>query len=141
MGSVDPIDHPVIFFDGVCNLCNTSVQFIIKLDKKALFRFSSLQSEYAQSVLPLTLSDTGNLQSLVLKSQGKFLTKSSAVLGIVKHLSSPWSLMYVFILIPKFIRDGLYILIAKNRYKWFGRRDECMIPSEDLNSRFIESLD
>ncbi|MEM7297406.1 MAG: DCC1-like thiol-disulfide oxidoreductase family protein [Bacteroidota bacterium] len=141
MGAVDPLDHQVIFFDGVCNLCNASVLFIIKRDKKAYFRFSSLQSNYAQSVLPPDLIDENNLQSLVLQENGKTLTRSSAALRIAWYLPRFWSLLYIFIIIPKFMRDAVYDLIAKNRYKWFGKREECMIPSEELNSRFIESLD
>ncbi|WP_421764756.1 thiol-disulfide oxidoreductase DCC family protein [Ekhidna sp.] len=138
MGADHSIEKPVIFFDGVCNLCNTSIQFIIKRDKKNRFLFSSLQSDYAKESLPNTLTEDQDLQSIILKKGNAITTKSSAVLIIAKSLSGGWPILYAFTIIPKFIRDWFYDIIARNRYKWFGKKDHCMIPSPELKSRFID---
>ncbi len=138
MGSNHPIDKPIIFFDGVCNLCNSSIQFVIKRDVRENFVFSSLQSRNAQKYLPNDLSSEENLKSIVLKAGDKTFVKSSAVLTIARELPGLWPLLYVFILIPRFIRDWVYDIIAKNRYKWFGKKDQCMIPSPELKRRFID---
>ncbi|MBC6400026.1 MAG: thiol-disulfide oxidoreductase DCC family protein [Ekhidna sp.] len=137
MGTTDPIEKPIIFFDGVCNLCNASVQFIIKRDKQGKFLFSSLQSTEAQRSLPSELVEFNNYQSLVLKKGEDIKTKSSAALTISRHLSGLWPALYFFMIIPKFLRDFIYDIIASNRYKWFGRKDECMIPSPEFKTRFI----
>lgn len=138
MGSNHPIDKPIIFFDGVCNLCNSSIQFIIKRDVRENFVFSSLQSRNAQKYLSDDLSSEKNLKSIVLKAGDKTLVKSGAVLTIARNLPGLWPLLYVFILVPRFIRDWVYDVIAKNRYKWFGKKDQCMIPSPELKRRFID---
>ncbi|MEO9484088.1 MAG: DCC1-like thiol-disulfide oxidoreductase family protein [Ekhidna sp.] len=138
MGSNHPIAKPVILFDGVCNLCNTSVQFVIDRDKKDQFLFASLQSSYAKEVLPESLSDSDALQSIVLISKDKIITKSSAALTVAKSLSGLWPMMYLFMIVPRFVRDWIYDIVAKNRYKWFGKKDICMIPSPELKSRFID---
>ncbi|MEP0987769.1 DCC1-like thiol-disulfide oxidoreductase family protein [Ekhidna sp.] len=138
MGADHSIEKPVIFFDGVCNLCNASIQFIIKRDKQNRFLFSSLQSDYAKLNLPPSFTEDQNLQSIILKKGNKVAKKSSAVLTIAKALSGVWPILYVFIIIPKFIRDWFYDIIARNRYKWFGKKDHCMIPSPELKSRFID---
>lgn len=138
MGSNHSIVKPVVLFDGVCNLCNSSVSFIIKRDKKNKFLFASLQSEYAKKHLDDELSNGDNLQSLVLKDGNKTLIKSSAVLTIAKGLSGLWPLAYGFMIIPGFIRNAVYDLIAKNRYRWFGKRNQCMIPSPELKSKFLD---
>lgn len=138
MGSDHSIEKTVVFFDGVCNLCNSSVQFIIKRDRKNKLFFASLQSDYAIKNLPSTLSDNDALKSIILKEGSKIKTKSSAVLTISKTLSGFWPFLYIFMIIPKFIRDGIYDFIARNRYKWFGKKDHCMIPSPELKGRFID---
>ena len=138
MDTATEVKNPVIFFDGVCNLCNTSVQFIIKRDKADQFRFASLQSEYAQEVLPNDLTVPEALQSIILRHNGKIMKKSTAALTIAKKLSGGWPLLYAFIIIPKFIRDFIYDLIAKNRYRMFGKKNECMIPTPELKHRFVE---
>ncbi|MEQ9009057.1 MAG: DCC1-like thiol-disulfide oxidoreductase family protein [Ekhidna sp.] len=130
--------QPIILFDGVCNLCNSSVQFIIERDKKELFLFASLQSRYAKENLPDEFSDETALQSIILKEGDEIKSKSSAVLTITKSLSGLWPLFYVLIVIPKFVRDWVYDIIAKNRYQWFGKKDQCMIPSPELKNRFID---
>ncbi|SFS31434.1 thiol-disulfide oxidoreductase DCC family protein [Lutibacter maritimus] len=129
----------IIFFDGVCNLCNSSVNFIIKHDKKKQFLFASLQSDAAKEILLQYNSKKINLDSIVLLDNGKLYEKSTAALRISKHLNNGLFLLYIFIIIPTFIRDYLYNYIAKNRYKWYGKKDSCMIPTIDLKSRFLES--
>ncbi|MEQ8903927.1 DCC1-like thiol-disulfide oxidoreductase family protein [Ekhidna sp.] len=138
MGTDHSIKQPIILFDGVCNLCNSSVQFIIERDKKELFLFASLQSRYAKENLPDEFSDETALQSIILKEGDEIKSKSSAVLTITKSLSGLWPLFYVLIVIPKFVRDWVYDIIAKNRYQWFGKKDQCMIPSPELKNRFID---
>ncbi len=128
----------VIFFDGLCNLCNSSIQFIIKRDKKEKFSFASLQSKYAKENLPYELIDAGNLQSIVYKKGEDIQVKSAAALTISKELSGLWPMLYIFIIIPMSVRDFVYDVIAKNRYKWFGKKDQCMIPSKELKSRFLD---
>jgi predicted DCC family thiol-disulfide oxidoreductase YuxK len=113
------------------------VQFIIKRDPKRKFRFASLQSATAQQLTKdLALSGT-HLYSIILIKNGRVYDRSSAILEIAKELSGLWSVMYVFRIIPRFFRDALYDWIAKNRYRFFGKKDECMIPTPDLKSRFI----
>lgn len=128
----------IIFFDGLCNLCNSSIQFIIKRDKKGKFSFASLQSKYAKENLPYELIDAGNLQSIVYKKGEDIQVKSAAALTISKELSGLWPMLYIFIIIPMSVRDFVYDVIAKNRYKWFGKKDQCMIPSKELKSRFLD---
>lgn len=127
----------IILFDGVCNLCNGAVTFIIKRDKNNLFKFATLQSEIAEELLIAKLSDKELLDSIVLIENGKQYTKSSAALRIAKNLSGAYPLLYIFMVIPKFLRDWVYSIIAKNRYKWFGKRDACMIPTPELKKKFL----
>lgn len=137
MGDNNQVENPVIFFDGVCNLCNASVMFIIKRDRYKHFKFSSLQSDFAAKTLPESLTKRASLQSLVLLDN-KILVKSTAALTIAKKLSGLWPVFYVFVVIPPFIRHSVYDLIAKNRYRWFGKKDQCMIPTPELKERFID---
>lgn len=128
----------VILFDGICNLCNNSVQFIIKRDKKHHFLFSSLQSDAAQAILLQFQLNNSELKSIILVEDGHEYQKSTAILKIVRKLSGLWKLTYVFILIPKFIRDFIYDKIAKNRYRWFGKKEICMVPTKELKMLFLE---
>ena len=128
----------VIFFDGICNLCNVSVQFAIERDKKNLFKFTALQGEYAKAVLPKFNVDLNQLNSIILLEDGQLYTKSTAALKIAKKLNGLWPTLYVFILVPKFIRDWFYDIIAKNRYKWWGRQESCWLPTPELKQRFID---
>lgn len=127
----------IILFDGVCNLCNGAVTFIIKRDRKNLFKFATLQSEIAEELLIAKLPDKELLDSIVLIENGKQYTKSSAALRIAKNLSGAYPLLYIFMVIPKFLRDWVYSIIAKNRYKWFGKKDACMIPTPELKKKFL----
>ena len=127
----------VVFFDGVCNLCNQSVQFLIRQDKNNALMFASLQSDYAASVLTPYPIDHSSMKSFILLDDNKVYTKSSAALKVTSYLGKKWTLMQVFWVIPKFARDTVYDIVAKNRYKWFGKKDACMIPSSDLKVKFL----
>lgn len=131
------MNHPVILFDGVCNLCNGFVQFIIDKDKSGKFKFASLQSDYSKSKLEATNINNGELSTIVFISEDRIYIKSTAALKIAKELGGLWLLLYPLILIPKFIRDGIYNFVAGNRYKWFGKQESCMLPTPDLKSRFL----
>lgn len=134
---IDINNSKIILFDGVCNLCNQAVQFIIKRDKKAQFIFGSLQSDAGQELLLHFQLKNNNFNSIIFIENGIVLDKSTAILKIYKQLSGAWPLTYGFIIIPKFIRDFIYTWISNNRYKWFGKRDQCMLPTEALKARFI----
>lgn len=131
-------DHPIILFDGICNLCNAAVQFVIKHDKKKQFMFASLQSKAGQSIL----SDYGlgltGFKSFILVENKTVYTRSSAALRLSRKLDGILPGFYAFMIIPKFIRDGLYNLVARNRYSWFGKKESCMIPSQELKARFLD---
>ena len=120
----------------MCNLCNGSVNTIICLDRKRKFRFASLQSDVATELLGAKM-DPGGMDSFIYLRKGELLMRSTAALNVLRDLGLPWSLFYGFILLPCLIRDGVYNFIAKNRYTLFGKRDACMIPTEDLRSRFL----
>lgn len=130
--------RPVVLFDGVCNLCSSSVQFIIKHDKKRLFRFASLQSGFGQKVIEQFGLPADELNSFILLKDNKIYTKSTGALMILRKLNGSLPLAYGFIVVPKFIRDAIYTYIAKHRYKWFGKKDACWIPTPELKGLFIE---
>jgi len=129
---------PVIFFDGVCNLCNKSIDFILKRDSSKNFRFASLQSEAAKSLLKNKSIDLQSIRTIILLKDGKTFYRSDAILEIVRQLSAPWPLLYVFKIVPRFIRDGMYNLVSKHRYNWFGKQDTCRVPSKEERARFLE---
>lgn len=131
------VEH-IILFDGVCNLCNTSVQFVLKRDTKATFKFASLQSNAGQKLLADFKLPLDEFNSFIYIDDGKLYTRSSAALRVAKELNFPWKLMFGFIVVPPFIRNFVYDIIAKNRYKWFGKRESCMIPTAELKQRFLE---
>ena len=140
MGKADKIvEKDILLFDGACNLCNSSVNFIIDHDPKGRFKFAALQSEFGQKKLQELGFDQEEFDSLVLLSGDKVYKKSSAALRIAKKLSGLYPLLYVFIIIPPFIRHGVYDIIAKNRYKWWGKRDSCRMPTPELKARFVEA--
>ncbi len=128
----------VIFFDGVCNLCEGSVQFVIKIDKQAIFRFASLQSAYAEEKLATFGKSNQDLDSFILFDEDKILNKSSAVLQVLRLIGGWWYLTQVFWIIPKVLRDAIYSWIAKHRYTWFGKKESCMMPTPELKSRFLD---
>ncbi|WP_228851496.1 thiol-disulfide oxidoreductase DCC family protein [Aegicerativicinus sediminis] len=135
----EPNNTYVIYFDGVCNLCNNSIQYVIRNDSKNLFQFASLQSEYAKMALGSKMIDLGNLESIILETpDGKIYKRSSAALRIASKLKFPINLFAIFIVVPKAIRDAVYNYIGKNRYKWFGKQEKCMIPTPDLKEKFLD---
>lgn len=129
----------ILLFDGVCNLCNGAVNFIIDNDPKGHFQFAALQSDFGQQKLAALGFDQAVFDSLVLLQEDEVFTKSSAALRIAKQLKFPYPLLYVFIILPPFLRDAVYNLIARNRYKWWGKRDSCRMPTPELQSRFVEA--
>ena len=129
--------HSIILFDGVCNLCNTAVQFVISHDTSNHFLFASFQSEEGKKILAKNNLPANEMGSFILVENGKVYDRSTAVLKVLRKLKGLWRLMYSFIIVPKFIRDGLYQVISKNRYQWFGKKNECMIPTPDLKAKFL----
>jgi predicted DCC family thiol-disulfide oxidoreductase YuxK len=127
-----------VFFDGVCNLCNRGVNFLISKDKKEVLKFASLQSEYAQNIIPKELLNRENLDTIIVHTDGKFYDRSNAVLKLCKILGGGYYVFLVGYLIPRFIRDGLYRFIANNRYHWFGKQSQCRVPCPELKERFLE---
>lgn len=129
--------QPTILFDGVCNFCEGAVNFVIKRDKQSRIKFAPLQSDRGQQLLKQFNLPTHNFNSFLFVKDGKVYTQSTAALKVCKYLSALWPLLYAFIIVPKFIRDGIYNWIAKNRYKWFGKKDQCMIPTPEIRERFL----
>ena len=128
----------ILLFDGVCNYCNSWVNFIIRHDNKKKFHFTTLQSETGKKILK-QYNISEKEESAILIYLDKVYLKSSAGLHILYHLGGIYSLAFVFIIIPAYIRDFYYDIIARNRYKWWGKRNECMIPTEDVKERFLQS--
>ncbi len=129
--------YRILLFDGLCNLCNSSVNFILKRDKHAKFKFASLQSEIGKELCKQYNIDTNIVDSIILIKNDKVSIKSSAVLEILKDMPIGWRLLLIGIILPKFIRDWLYDVIAKYRYRIFGKKDECPIPPKDVQDRFL----
>lgn len=127
-----------MLFDGVCNLCSGSVQFILKRDKKNQFLFGSLQGNYGQEMLRKYQLPANEFNSFMLIEGEKLYTKSSGALRMLKHLGGAWALLYVLIIVPKFIRDAVYNLVARNRYRWFGKKNECWLPRPEWKARFLD---
>lgn len=130
-------DHAVIFFDGVCNLCNHSVQFIIKRDHKDYFRFAALQSDIARQKLSDFEFNAENLKTIILLENGEVYFRSTAALRIARQLGGGWPILFGLIIIPAVIRDFVYKLIANNRYRIWGKTESCMVPSPELKSKFL----
>lgn len=131
------MDRLIVLFDGVCNLCNNAVQFIIKHDKKNAFLFASLQSKTGQKLLAQHNLPLNELNSFILIENDKAYNRSTGALRVAKKLNGilPW--LYAFMIIPKIFRDSIYDFISRNRYKWFGKKDECLIPTSELKARFL----
>lgn len=128
----------VVLFDGVCNLCNSSVNWIIDHDKKNEFRFASLQSEYGQRMVQQYNISGNYMDTVVLIKNDRAYLRSAAVLQVLKGIGGIYSLALVFNIFPAFIRDVVYNFIAKNRYRWFGKQESCRIPSPELKAKFID---
>jgi len=137
-GDLGELPDRLLFFDGVCNLCNGLVQFIIRKDRRKIFHFASLQSKTGQRFLNAHVLLTQDLNSLVYWRKGRALTRSTAALNVARDLGGAWPMAYAFILVPRFLRDALYDLIARKRYSWFGKRETCMVPTPELRERFLD---
>ena len=133
----DILPPKLVLFDGICNLCNSSVQFIISRDHHAHFVFASLQSDEGQRVLNEFGLPTSDFDSFVYISDGKVYQRSAGALHVLKDLGGFWKVMYLFIIVPRPIRDFIYDIVARNRYRWFGKRDSCMVPTPELRKRFL----
>jgi predicted DCC family thiol-disulfide oxidoreductase YuxK len=131
-------ENPVILFDGLCNFCNGAINFVLKQDKKGIFRFAPLQSEAGRRLLQQYHLPTDEFESFVLIDDGKVYTKSSAALRVMNKLPWYWKEAQIFRVIPTIFRDAIYEFIARNRYKWFGKKDQCMLPTPEMRSRFLD---
>ncbi len=134
-----PFSHPIILFDGVCKFCDGTVNFIIDRDPKALFRFAPLQSEFATKILAEKglVADKEMLSSIVLVHEGRLYFKTDAVLRIARLMGGGWVLFYPLLIVPRFLRDFAYTLFAKNRYRWFGKMDQCRVLTPELKARYL----
>lgn len=131
--------HPVVLFDGACNLCNASVQFVLRRDPRARFRFAALQSQAAGELLAAAGWQGPRPDSVALVEGGRVLWKSSAALAIARKLRWPWPALAAFALVPRPLRDLVYDFVARRRLRWFGRREACMVPTKDLRARFLDA--
>lgn len=130
---------PVVLFDGVCNLCNGSVRFVIERDPHKHFQFAPLQSETATTLIGGTANPLAMPDSIVLVDDGRLYVRSTAALRIARRLRFPWPLLWVFMAVPRPLRDWVYDVIARHRYGWFGKRDTCMVPTKEIRDRFLET--
>ncbi len=130
-------DAPILLFDGVCNLCQTSVQWVLQHDKAGIFRFASLQSDTGQQQLARFDLDGENFDTVVLVDGSRIFTRSGAALEILRRLGIPWSIFSVLVWVPRPIRDAVYNWIARNRYRWFGQKQECWLPRPEWSDRFL----
>lgn len=135
---IDTRTHAVLLFDGVCNLCNGSVNFIIDRDPAAYFKFAPLQSASGRALLEKHHLPSDRMDTLVLVEDDHAYVRSTAALRIARRLVSPWPLLALFLIVPRFLRDLAYKLIAANRYRWFGKSESCRLPTPALRSRFLE---
>ena len=134
-----PLDKKIILFDGVCNLCENSVQYVIKHDKKDLFRFVALQSDLGQKILKHIGINSAHIDSIVLYQPGvAYFYKSTAAIEIAKGLSGFFSMASIFRILPSGLRDTIYDYVATNRYKWYGKKESCLLPTPELMSKFLE---
>jgi len=131
------IKEKIVLFDGVCNLCQSTVQFVIKHDHRKKIRFASLQGEFGQQVLKEHNLPLTNYNSFLFLENGRLHMKSGAALRLSRYLDGVWPLFYILIIIPPFLRNAVYGFIAKNRYRWFGKQESCWLPTPDLKQRFL----
>jgi predicted DCC family thiol-disulfide oxidoreductase YuxK len=138
LAMTDTANTSIILFDGVCNLCTASVQTVLKNDRAAHFSFASMQSARGEQLLQNLPADERNLKTFVLIENGKVFTRSTAALRVAKKLDGFWPVLYPLIIVPRFIRDAVYNLVANNRYKWFGKKEACWLPRPEWKKRFID---
>ncbi|MFD1585357.1 thiol-disulfide oxidoreductase DCC family protein [Halorientalis brevis] len=136
----DDLDTPVLLFDGVCNLCNSFVRFVVRFDAEGTFRFAPLQSAIGEELLARydLEPDDETFDTVVLVEDGEAYTRSTAALRVARRLDGPWPLLYPLVYLPRRLRDGIYDLVAKYRYRVFGSKDECPMPDPELRERFAE---
>lgn len=127
----------IVLFDGVCNFCNASVNFVIEHDKAGYFKFAPLQSAIGEELAAKHGIDKIDTDSVIVVENERAYTHSSAAMRIARKLDGIWSMLYVFVVVPKPIRDFFYKVIAKNRYRWFGKQDACMMPTPEIRARFL----
>lgn len=133
-----PKDKKIIIFDGVCNLCDKTVQFIIKHDKHDVFRFVALQSDLGKEIINYIGIDTSKTDSIILYEPGHaYYYKAEAAIKIAKELGNIFSLLNIFSILPKWLSNKVYDFVARNRYKWYGKKDECMIPTPEMKAKFL----
>lgn len=131
-------DHSIVLVDGVCHFCQGLTKIIIARDPKGTFHFASIQSEIGQELLKRGGIRTDTMDTFVLIENGKYYTRSTGALRIARKLRFPWPIMFALILVPKPLRDAVYNYVAQNRYRWFGKSDQCMLPSPEIRGRFID---
>lgn len=136
-GIMETMAHPIVLFDGVCNLCNGSIQFLIKRDRQAHFRFASLQSGTGQKLQADLGMDPQALDSVILVEGDRWYKESDAALRIARNLPGAWKLLTAFRIVPRPLRDAVYWWIARNRYRWFGKAETCWLPTPELRGRFL----
>ncbi|KAA8747155.1 MULTISPECIES: thiol-disulfide oxidoreductase DCC family protein [Paenibacillus] len=129
--------HPIVLVDGVCHFCQGLTKWIIKRDPEGKYHFASLQSDVAKELLAKGNLSTDSMDTFVLIENGKYYTRSTAALRLAKGLKFPYPLLYVFIIVPKFIRNAVYNWVARNRYRWFGKDEACMLPTPEIKDRFL----
>jgi len=133
---------PIVLFDGICNLCESSVQFVIRHDRRSRFRFASLQSEAGRRILDEFQYEANELSSIILIDNGELSRKSRAALNIARQLDGAWPTFYfLFFWVPPFIADKVYDYVGNHRYSWFGMKEDCCVPDESLRARFLDGSD
>ena len=133
-----PKNKKIILFDGVCNLCDATVQFIIKHDKKDVFRFVALQSDLGQEIIDYIGIDTSKTDSIILYEPGRaYFYKSEATIKIAAEIGGIYSILRLFSILPAGLSNGVYDFVARNRYKWYGKKAECMIPTPEMKAKFL----
>ena len=138
-GNPPPADGgPIVLFDGACNLCNATVQFILRHDRKGVFRFAPLQGAYGGRLLAWLGRGGISPDTFLLQADGRVYVQSEGALRTLRGLGPPWSLLYMFIILPAGLRDAVYAYVARNRYRWFGRRETCYLPTPGLRGRFLD---
>lgn len=130
-------EGPILLFDGVCNVCNASVRFVIERDPAAAFRFASLQSPFGQALLERFGLDTEDHDTMVLVEGDRFWLRTDALMRVFAGLRAPWPLLALARVLPRGLRDAGYAVFARNRYRWFGKREACLLPSPELQARFL----
>lgn len=129
---------PVVLFDGVCKLCNRSVNTLLRMDRKGRLKFASLQSDYGRTVLTAHGRQSDAMDTMMLLEGGRLTTKSTALIRMARYLGGVWPLVMAALIVPRFIRDALYDLVAKNRYRTFGKYDTCRLPDPEYTDRFYK---